>query len=88
VKKRFQNLPFRFDLHRYNADAKAFPALIAMGFGFVEIGSVTPLPQPGNPKPRVGLSLPGARLVYMDRTMQAVINCTGTCFDCNESSRE
>ena len=24
-----------------------------MGFGFVEIGSVTPKPQPGNPKPRV-----------------------------------
>lgn len=23
------------------------------GFGFVEVGSVTPLPQPGNPKPRV-----------------------------------
>lgn len=23
-----------------------------MGFGFVEIGSVTPKPQPGNPKPR------------------------------------
>lgn len=24
-----------------------------MGLGFIEIGSVTPLPQPGNPKPRV-----------------------------------
>ena len=24
-----------------------------LGFGFVEIGSVTPLPQEGNPKPRV-----------------------------------
>lgn len=24
-----------------------------IGFGFVEIGSVTPLPQPGNDKPRV-----------------------------------
>ena len=24
-----------------------------IGFGFVEIGSITPLPQPGNPKPRV-----------------------------------
>mmetsp|Transcript_5079 Transcript_5079/g.22014 ORF Transcript_5079/g.22014 Transcript_5079/m.22014 type:complete len:133 (-) Transcript_5079:912-1310(-) len=24
-----------------------------MGFGFVEVGSVTPEPQPGNPKPRV-----------------------------------
>ncbi len=25
----------------------------AMGFGFLEIGTVTPLPQPGNPKPRL-----------------------------------
>jgi len=28
-------------------------ALLAMGFGFVEIGTVTPRPQPGNPRPRV-----------------------------------
>ena len=24
-----------------------------IGFGFLEVGTVTPLPQPGNPKPRV-----------------------------------
>ena len=36
----------------FDKDAKAFEALIKMGFGFVEIGSVTPKPQPGNPKPR------------------------------------
>jgi len=28
-------------------------ALFALGFGFVEIGTVTPEPQPGNPKPRM-----------------------------------
>lgn len=28
-------------------------ALAALGFGFVEIGTVTPRPQPGNPKPRM-----------------------------------
>ena len=28
-------------------------ALLALGFGFVEIGTVTPRPQPGNPKPRM-----------------------------------
>jgi len=33
-------------------------ALAALGFGFVEIGTVTPLPQPGNPKPRL-FRLPG-----------------------------
>jgi len=31
----------------------AVPALLALGFGFVEIGTVTPVSQPGNPKPRV-----------------------------------
>lgn len=33
-------------------------ALLALGFGFVEIGTVTPRPQPGNPKPRM-FRLPG-----------------------------
>jgi dihydroorotate dehydrogenase len=27
--------------------------LLALGFGFVEVGTVTPKPQPGNPKPRL-----------------------------------
>ena len=31
----------------------AVPALLALGFGFVEIGTVTPVSQSGNPKPRV-----------------------------------
>ena len=34
-------------------EAAAFPALSAMGFGWVELGTVTPLPQPGNPKKRL-----------------------------------
>lgn len=37
-----------FDKH-----ATAWPAAAAMGFGHVEIGTVTALPQPGNPQPRV-----------------------------------
>ena len=28
-------------------------ALGALGFGFIEVGTITPKPQPGNPKPRV-----------------------------------
>jgi dihydroorotate dehydrogenase len=32
----------------------------AMGFGFIEVGTVTPKPQPGNPKPRL-FRLPQAR---------------------------
>ncbi len=34
-------------------NARVIDALGAMGFGFVEVGTVTPLGQPGNPKPRM-----------------------------------
>jgi dihydroorotate dehydrogenase len=37
-------------------------ALGAMGFGFIELGGVTPRPQPGNPKPRL-FRLPQARAI-------------------------
>ncbi|KAF7990468.1 hypothetical protein HCN44_000273 [Aphidius gifuensis] len=37
----------------FDKQAEAVDGLSKMGFGFVEIGSVTPEPQPGNPKPRV-----------------------------------
>ncbi|BFZ19833.1 hypothetical protein BsWGS_22873 [Bradybaena similaris] len=37
----------------YDKHAEAVDGLFKMGFGFVEIGSVTPEPQEGNPKPRV-----------------------------------
>jgi dihydroorotate dehydrogenase len=33
--------------------AQLLPLWKALGFGFVEIGTVTPRPQPGNPKPRL-----------------------------------
>lgn len=36
----------------FDKDAEAVESLLSLGFGFVEVGSVTPLPQPGNPKPR------------------------------------
>ena len=36
----------------FDKDAEGTEGILGMGFGFVEIGSVTPLPQPGNPKPR------------------------------------
>ncbi len=34
-------------------DGKHIDTLANLGFGFLEIGTVTPLPQPGNPKPRM-----------------------------------
>ena len=37
----------------FDKDAEAVSGLLSLGFGFVECGSITPLPQPGNPRPRV-----------------------------------
>lgn len=48
-------------------NARCIDALGAMGFGFIEVGTVTPRPQPGNPKPRM-FRLPKA---------QALINRLG-----------
>src|SRR5512143_4246727 len=40
-------------------DGAHINALAALGFGFIEIGTVTPRPQPGNPQPRL-FRLPAA----------------------------
>lgn len=37
----------------YDKDARGLWGLAALGFGHVEIGTVTPRPQPGNPRPRL-----------------------------------
>jgi dihydroorotate dehydrogenase len=37
----------------YDKDARVPDAMLRLGFGFVEVGTVTPRPQPGNPKPRL-----------------------------------
>jgi len=37
----------------FDKDGEAVDGLFLMGCGFVEVGTITPLPQPGNPKPRV-----------------------------------
>jgi dihydroorotate dehydrogenase len=51
----------------FDKSAEAPDALLRLGFGFVEIGTVTPLPQRGNPRPR---------LFRLDRD-EAVINRMG-----------
>lgn len=43
-------------------DGAYIDGLAALGFGFIEVGTVTPLAQPGNPKPRI-FRLPGKRAV-------------------------
>jgi len=37
----------------FDKNGVAIPAWAALGFGFVEVGTVTAKPQPGNPKPRI-----------------------------------
>ena len=37
----------------FDKNAEAPDALLRLGFGFVEAGTVTPRPQPGNPRPRL-----------------------------------
>ena len=62
------NFPNRIGLAAgLDKNARCIDAWQAMGFGFVEVGTVTPLAQPGNPKPRM-FRLPRA---------QALINRLG-----------
>ena len=51
----------------YDKNAEVPDALLGLGFGFVEVGTVTPLAQPGNPKPRI----------FRLRREEAVINRLG-----------
>ncbi len=37
----------------FDKNAEVGDAVLAQGFGFVEVGTITPRPQPGNPKPRM-----------------------------------
>jgi dihydroorotate dehydrogenase len=37
----------------FDKNAEVPDALLRSGFGFVEVGTITPLPQPGNPRPRL-----------------------------------
>ncbi len=58
-------------------NGEAIDALASWGFGFVEIGTVTPRPQPGNPKPRL-FRLPEAqgiinRMGFNNRGVDALV---------------
>ena len=59
-------------------DARAARLFASLGFGSVEVGTVTPLPQPGNPRPRV-FRLPARRalvnsLGFPSQGMETVAN--------------
>ena len=48
----------------FDRNADVYRELSAMGFGFVEVGTVTPRPQTGNPKPRMFRSEEDGALLY------------------------
>jgi len=47
----------------FDKDAKYVDELACLGFGFIEIGTVTPRPQDGNPKPRLFRLIPDEALI-------------------------
>jgi dihydroorotate dehydrogenase len=47
----------------FDKDAEVPDALLGLGFGFVEVGTVTPRPQAGNPRPRVFRLTPDRALI-------------------------
>lgn len=47
----------------FDKNGEAVPGLFALGFGFVEIGAVTPRPQAGNPQPRLFRLTPDKAIV-------------------------
>lgn len=62
----------------FDKDAEVFEELYSLGFGFTEVGTVTPKGQPGNPKPRLfRLPLDKAfinRMGFNNRGMENAVN--------------
>src|SRR5512139_2873753 len=65
----------------YDKDGVAVRGLSSLGFGHLEVGTVTPMPQPGNPRPRVfrllqdeavinRMGFPGNGSAYMARSLR------------------
>lgn len=47
----------------FDKNAEIPDAMFSLGFGFVEVGTLTPRPQPGNPRPRVFRLLPDRAVI-------------------------
>jgi dihydroorotate dehydrogenase len=67
----------------FDKDAEAVGALMRLGFGLVEVGTVTPLPQPGNARPRL-FRLPEDRAVinrmgFNNRGLEAFLRRLQAC---------
>lgn len=69
----------------YDKDGIALPGLAALGFGHLEIGTVTLRPQPGNPRPRVfrlvedqavinRMGFPGEGALKVQRNLPSIVH--------------
>ncbi len=69
----------------YDKDGVAVRGLAALGFGHIEVGTVTPRPQPGNPKPRLfrlvedeavinRMGFPGKGSSYVERQLSSTVH--------------
>ncbi|MBN1454229.1 MAG: quinone-dependent dihydroorotate dehydrogenase [Anaerolineales bacterium] len=78
----------------YDKDAIAIRGLSSLGFGHIEVGTVTPRPQPGNPKPRVfrlvedeavinRMGFPGKGADFVSRQLSAVSRQRSTILGLN-----
>ena len=78
----------------YDKDGIAVRGLSALGFGHVEVGTVTPRPQPGNPKPRVfrlvddeavinRMGFPGKGADFVSRQLMAISGHQSTVLGLN-----
>jgi dihydroorotate dehydrogenase len=47
----------------FDKDARVITGLAMLGFGHIEVGTITPHPQPGNPKPRIFRLVPDRALI-------------------------
>jgi len=63
----------------FDKDAEITTQMADLGFGFIEIGTVTPIGQPGNPKPRVFRLRPDEALInrmgFNNQGVEAAIKC-------------
>ena len=78
----------------YDKDGVAIRGLSALGFGHIEVGTVTPRPQPGNPKPRIfrlvedeavinRMGFPGKGADFASRQLSAVSRPRSTVLGLN-----
>lgn len=85
----------------FDKDAEAVDGLLRMGFGFVEVGGVTPRPQPGNDRPRVfrlaedravinryGLNSAGAEAVARNLEKRRAAGVVGVNLGANKESQD